>query len=122
MLSGRTIQTQVAKVTKICARFPEVEVRSRDHYAFLVRGKKFAYYLIDHHGDGRVSLECKAERGVNQGLVGQDANRFFLPPYMAHHGWIGIYMDVGPIDWDEVELFLTDAYRIAAPRTLSRSI
>lgn len=122
MLTGRTIQSQVAKVRKICERFPEVEVRSRDHHGFLVRGKRFASYLIDHGGDGRVSLICKAERGVNQALAGQDRSRFFLPAYMAHHGWIGIYLDVGPIDWDEIELLLTDAYRLAAPKVLARSI
>ena len=52
MLRESTIRSQVARVRKICDRFPEVEVRSGQHHTFLVRGKKFAYYLDNHHGDG----------------------------------------------------------------------
>jgi len=122
MLAERTIRSQVARVRKICDRFPEVEVRSGQHHTFLVRGKKFAYYLIDHRGDDRVSLQCKAEKGVNTAVVAGDSERFFLPPYMAHHGWIGMYLDAGPVDWDEVEAFLTDAYRMAAPKTLAGAV
>ena len=107
---------------KICERFPEVEVRTGQHHTFLVRTKKFAYYLIDHHGDDRVSLQCKADKGLNEILVAGDDELFFLPPYMAHHGWIGIYLDVGRADWDQIEMFLTDAYRLAAPKTLTRNL
>ena len=122
MLAEAVIQRQVARVRRICERFPEVEVRSGEHHVFLVRNKKFAYYLIDHHGDGRVALECKAEKGVNQTLVSTDPERFFLPPYLAHHGWMAMYLDSGPVDWDQVELFLADAYRLAAPKTLAGSV
>ena len=122
MLADRTIRSQVERLRKLCARFPEVEVRDGQHHAFMVRGKKFAYHLVDHHGDGRVTLECKAERGVNELLVAGDPERFFLPPYMAHHGWLGMYLDVGPVPWAEVEAYLTDAYRLAAPKSLARTI
>ena len=53
------------------------------------------------------------------GLAAGEPATFFLPPYMAHHGWIGIYLDVGSVDWDRVELFLSDAYRLAAPKTFN---
>lgn len=122
MLPRRVIEQQVARVRKICDGLPEVEIRSRDHHTLLVRGRKFAYYLIDHHGDGRVSLTCKADKGVNQILAAGEPATFFLPPYMAHHGWIGVYLDVGSVDWDRVELFLTDAYRLSAPKTLGRLV
>jgi len=26
-------------------------------------------------------------------LVAEDPSKFFLPPYMAHHGYVGIYLD-----------------------------
>jgi len=122
VLPQRTVRSQLALVRKICDLFPEVEVREGQHHAFLVRGKKFAYYLVDHHGDDRVSLECKAEKGVNEALVARDGSRFFLPPYMAHHGWIGLYLDVGRVDWGEVEALLTDAYRLAAPKKLASAV
>jgi hypothetical protein len=29
------------------------------HLSLQVRGKRFGYFLDDHHGDGRVALNCK---------------------------------------------------------------
>ncbi|MEN3274183.1 MAG: hypothetical protein V7636_2944 [Actinomycetota bacterium] len=97
-------------------------MRTQQHSTFVVREKKFAYYLVDHHGDGRVSFECKAERGINASLVDADSERFFLPKYMAHHGWLGLFLDIGEVDWDEVETFLTDAYCLTAPKALVRAL
>ena len=122
MLSQKQIERQLSRVGAICDRLPEVEVRSGQHHTYLVRNKKFAYYLIDHHGDGRVSMQCKAERGLNATLVEASPNRFFLPPYMAHHGWIGIYVDDGKVDWEELEDLLINAYRLAAPKRLTASL
>lgn len=122
MLSEKQIDRHLSKLRAICARLPEAEIRSGQHHTFAVRNKKFAYYLIDHHGDGRVSLQCKAERGLNATLADTDPGWFFLPPYMAHHGWIGVYLDIGSIDWDELEEFLIDAYRLAAPKRLSAQL
>jgi len=119
LLTEAQIRRQVSRMRKICERFPEVETRSGQHHTFLVRNKKFAYYLIDHHSDGRVSVQCKAERGLNSTRVDANPGWFFLPPYMAHHGWIGIYVDVEPVDWDQLEDFLADAYRLVAPKRLA---
>jgi hypothetical protein len=101
---------------------PEVDVVTRNHTTFLVRTKKFAYYLVDHHGDGRVSFECKADRGTNTDLVRTDPDRFFLPKYMAHHGWVGLYLDARAVDWGQVEALLEDAYRLTAPKSLVRQL
>ena len=122
VLRARDRQRQLERLTAMTASFPEAEVRTQQHSTFLVRGKKFAYHLVDHHGDDRVSLECKAERGLNASLVGADPTRFFLPKYMAHHGWLGLYLDVGAVDWNEVEAFLTDAYCLTAPKTLAKQV
>jgi hypothetical protein len=92
----------------------------KQHTAFAVRGKKFAYHLVDHHGDGRIALECKAAPGQNTSLVASDPDRFFLPMYMAHHGWVGLYLDVGRIDWQEVRELVTDAYLLIAPKRLAQ--
>jgi hypothetical protein len=106
------------RLRTICLVLPEVEMQGDQHKAFVVRGKKFAYHLVDHHGDGRVALQCKAGRGENAELVASDPERFFMPPYMAHHGWVGLYLDLGPVDWDEVRELVTDAYRLTAPKRL----
>lgn len=116
------VESQRAEVRRICRGLPEVEIRDGQHWALSVRGKNFAYHLQDHHGDGRLALNCKAARGDNEALVSSDPERFFMPPYMAHHGWVGLYLDLGPVDWSEVRELLTDAYLLAAPKRLAREL
>lgn len=122
VLPTRDIERHIARIMRLCAGLPEVEIRHANHYGFVVRGKRFATYLIDYRGDGRVFIQFKAARGVNAALVASDARRFFLPPYMAHHGWIGLYVDEGPVDWGEVEDLLVDAYKLAAPKALAKDV
>jgi|SRR5436853_5398360 len=111
------------RLERICARLPEVHVtRHNQHTAFEVRKKKFAWHVVDEHGDGRVALICKASRGDNQAMVASDPSRLFLPKYMAHHGWVGLYLDLGTIDWIEVEELVTDAYLLTAPKSLARNV
>lgn len=83
-----------------------------------VHGKKFCYYTVDHHGDGRVAISYKAPRGLLEALVDSDPVRYFRPAYMAQHGWVGLDLDVEPLDWDEIRQSLESAYRMTAPKKL----
>jgi hypothetical protein len=120
--SAAAVAKQVERISAICLALPEAAVTSGtgQHHAYSVRGKKFAYHINDHHGDDRVSFQCKADKGVNAELVAADPARFMLPPYMAQHGWIGVWLDLPgvKIDWDEIEALATDAYRLLAPKRL----
>jgi phosphoribosylglycinamide formyltransferase-1 len=107
----------------LCLALPEVcEAVAGQHSSFVVCGKKFAYFLVDHHGDGRVAMQCKAAPGENVALVESDPVRFHLPAYMARHGWVGLYLDVGAVDWREVEELLSDAYLLNAPKRLAAKL
>ena len=88
------------------------------HLSLEVRGRRFGYYLEDHHGDGRVALNCKAEPGGNQTLVDFGPERFHIPAYVGPRGWIGLWIDLPSIDWDEVETIVVDTYRLTAPKRL----
>jgi hypothetical protein len=88
------------------------------HLSLEVRGKRFGYYLDDHHGDGRIAINCKAEPGGNQTLVDFAPERFHLPSYLGARGWVGLWLDLPSINWEEVESILTDAYRLTAPKRL----
>jgi len=44
--------------------------------------------------------------------------RFFRPPYVGHRGWLGVYLDVENVDWDELGAILEGAYRQVASRRL----
>ena len=64
-----------------------------------------------------MSMWCKAPRGAQAVLVGSDPDRFFVPPYVGHHGWIGLWLDV-ELDWDEVAELVVGSYRLIAPKRL----
>ena len=108
----------IERVEEICATLPECLVQGTQHHKITVRGKTLGWHTVDHHGDGRVALTLKAARGENTELVASDPIKFFMPPYMAHHGYVGVYLDVGDVDWDEIRELITDAYRLAAPKKL----
>ena len=107
------------RVTEICSALPDVNVRDGQHIAFDIRGKRFAYYLDDHHGDGRLSICCKAAPGVQELLVDAEPGRYFRPSYLGPRGWLGLYLDQGDVDYEEVESLLTEAYRLIAPKRLA---
>lgn len=108
------------RIAAICAGLPECEVDGEQHHKLTVRTKTIGWHTVDHHGDGRVALQVRAPKGENEALVASDPERFFLPPYVAHHGYVGYYLDTDDVDWDEVAELITDAWRLVAPKTLVR--
>lgn len=103
---------------RICLALPEATERlSHGEPAWFVRGKKTFASYADHHHDDRVAFWCAAPDGAQEMLVGTYPDRFFVPPYVGHRGWLGVYLDV-PVDWDEVGEIVADAYRVVAPKRL----
>jgi predicted DNA-binding protein (MmcQ/YjbR family) len=104
------------RLRAICLALPEAfEKQAWGDPTFRVREKIFA---MEKRGDGRVSLWCKAPEGSQSVLVGADPDRFFVPPYVGHKGWIGMRLDDGP-DWDEVAFLIKRSYRLIAPKRLA---
>ena len=121
MGTHRTSPTETRRrVTRICESLPEVEVEDEGrHVGFRVRKKRFAWYLEDHHGDGRVSLHCKVETGANDVLATSTPDRYFIPAYLGPRGWIGFWLDVPTLDWREAAELIVDSYRLVAPKRLA---
>jgi predicted DNA-binding protein (MmcQ/YjbR family) len=112
----------LSELTRICLALPEAERRVRgDHADFRVRGKVFAYYLNNHHGDGIVSVCCKASLGENVDRASRDPQRFYLPAYIGARGWFGLRLDRQKIDWLEVKNIVELSYGYAAPKTLAKA-
>jgi hypothetical protein len=105
---------------EICARLPGTSERtSHGELAWFVGdGRKARQFAStwDHHHDDRNAVVMAAPVGAQQQLVAADPDRYFRPPYVGSRGWIGIYLDVAPVDWDLVELHLADAHAEIAPR------
>jgi hypothetical protein len=54
-------------------------------------------------------------------LVGADPDRFFVPRYVGHKGWVGVRLDPEP-DWAEIAALVRRSYRLIAPKRLSARI
>jgi phosphoribosylglycinamide formyltransferase-1 len=85
----------------------------------IVKGKKFAYVSMDHHGDGKTSLLVKISGPDEQAqLIENDPDRYYRPAYFGD-GWIGIRLDLGNNDWDGIADWLRRSWRSVAPRKLT---
>jgi hypothetical protein len=106
-------------IRDLCLSLPETSERlSHGAPTFFVRGKRaFVMVLTDDHGDGRFAIWCAAPDGAQRMLVELDPQRFFVPPYVGHRGWLGMRLDRG-LDWDELAGVLEDAYADVAPARL----
>ena len=106
------------RVRAICLALPEAtEKVAWGEPTFRVKDKIFAQYEDNHHGSGRIELWCKAPDGLQAVLVAAEPERFFVPKYVGHKGWIGIRME-GAVVWAHVAELLRDSYRMTAPKRL----
>ena len=114
-------RAELREVRAICMALPEVSERLSHGSPTWFAGKKtMVMYLDDHHGDGRLALWVAAPPGVQGAMVEQEPERFFVPPYVGHRGWLGMRLDRSP-DWDEVGDVVEEAYRqVAIKRLLSQ--
>lgn len=123
MKAGGKEHPTLARVTRICLALPETtrEMMNR-HAKFLVRKKIFTYFLNDHHGDGIVGINCKVLPGDNSALIASDPKRFYMPAYIGSRGWVGLRLDTGDVDWEEVGEIVAHSYRLVAPKSLLRPL
>ena len=109
----------LVRIREICLALPETSERlSHGAPTFFVRGKRaFVMVLSNHHGDGRFAIWCAAPDGMQRLLVESETERFFVPPYVGHRGWLGVRLD-RRLDWDELAGIVEDAYGEVAPPKL----
>lgn len=106
------------RLRAICLSLPETSERlSHGEPTWFIRGKKAFVMFADHHHDDRLAFWCAAPAGAQDVLVAAEPERFFVPPYVGHRGWLGVRLDV-PTNWDQIRDLVTDAYRTVAPRSL----
>jgi predicted DNA-binding protein (MmcQ/YjbR family) len=109
-------------VREICLWFPEAEeVLAHGSPDFRVKGKTFATYVINHHGDGRIALWLNAPQGAQGHYTKEEPKHFFVPPYVGPRGWLGVNLDKG-ISWKTVARLVREAYEKVAPASLTKSL
>lgn len=107
----------LARVREICLGLPATSERpSHGSPAFFVDDRHtFVMFLDDHHGDGRLALWCAAPAGAQALLVASAPERYFVPPYVGHRGWIGVRLD-RDASWEEIAGVIEDAWLDRAPK------
>ena len=110
-------------VIQIVEAFPEGMARpvADVHLRLEVRDKKFGWYMENHHGDGRLAINCKALPGVSNAMVEVDSSVYHIPKYVGKKGWVGIWVDEPNVNWDQVRDLLADAYEMTAPKALLKN-
>jgi len=108
-------RTTLGRVRSVCLALPGAAERaSHGTPSFFVGKKLFAQYWNDHHSDDREALWCAAPIGMQRMRVRADPERFFVPPYVGHRGWLGVRLDRRP-RWADIEGVIEEAYACVAP-------
>jgi hypothetical protein len=118
-MDPRRREQVLGRIRKLCLALPETSERlSHGAPTFFIREKRaFLMVLRNHHGDGRFAIWCAAPEGLQAVLVEADPEKFFVPPYVGHRGWLGVRLDRG-LDWDELAGIAEDAFAEVAPPKL----
>lgn len=107
------------QLRRVCLALPEAtEGQGVGDPSFRVRDKIFA---MQHTQQGRPSLWCKAPSGFQSMVVEAEPERFFVPPYVGQHGWIGLWLDI-EMDWEHVAELVEKSYRMTAPKRLIQQL
>lgn len=109
------------RLRALCFALPAVEEKlSHGAPSYFVRGKQFASFADDHHGDGRTAAWCKADPERQRALVADAPERYFVPPYVGVRGWVGVTLGDGT-DWEELALILEQGWSSVAPRSARKA-
>ncbi len=116
MAAKALVAKQLKRVRELTSALPDVtEQISHGHPTFWVKKKVFAYFLDNHHNDGRLALWCIASPGAQQMLVDSNPDHYFVPPYVGKSGWVGVRLDQDNA-WPQISAVLESAYETRAAK------
>lgn len=116
-------ETPLARVRRVCLALPGATEKiawGAPTFRAGPKGKLFAMFADDHHGDGRIALWCHAPKGKQEVLVGAEPARFFRPPYVGPSGWIGLVL--ARLDDAELAEHVREAYLQVASKALVQEL
>ncbi len=121
-MTGNPIRPdRIERLRTLCLALPEaVEKETWGDPTWRVGDRIFAMQK-GNTKDARPSVWMKAAEGVQGILVESDPERYFVPPYVGHQGWIGVYLDTPRLDWSAVRGLVADSHRLVAARRPART-
>jgi predicted DNA-binding protein (MmcQ/YjbR family) len=110
-------------VRDLCLAFPETEeFESHGSPNFRARkGRVFAVFALNHHGDGRVALWLHTPATEQSRLIESAPKHLFKPQYVGPSGWIGVELNRG-FSWKRVIELVRMAYVNSSPAKLVASV
>lgn len=119
MTGADEVDDRLARLRRLCLALPEASERMSHHEpTWFVGGRKTFAVYADRHHDDRLAFWCAAGPGVQEALLAARPEHYFYPPYVGYRGWLGVRLDVTPLDWTEIGELVIDAYRMVAPKRL----
>jgi hypothetical protein len=110
------VTTTLDRIRTICMAEPRAaeKVSHGMPVFFIEKGRTFAWFSDDHHGNGIVAVLVKTSGPDEQAfLVEMDPDVFYRPAYLAPSGWIGMRLDEGT-DWDRIAARIAQSWDHAA--------
>ena len=105
---------------ELCLAFPEAEEfeshGSPNYRPGARKGKVFAVWALNHHGDGHVGLWLNTP-ALEQSRLLASSRHLFKPPYVGPSGWIGVELNKG-MSWKRVCELVHMAYVNSSPAKL----
>ncbi len=80
---------------------------------FIETAPMFASFVDHHHGVDWNAVWVACPEGARQTLLDDDADTYFVPPYVGTRGWVGVRLDEST-DWDVVADLIDDAWNAVA--------
>jgi len=118
MASGRA-RTIEAAARELCLAFPQAEeFESHGSPNYRARkGKVFAVWALNHHGDGHVALWLNTP-ALEQSRLLASSRHLYKPPYVGPGGWIGVELNKG-FSWKRVCELVHMAFLNSSPAKLA---
>jgi predicted DNA-binding protein (MmcQ/YjbR family) len=107
-------------VRELCLAFPDVEeFESHGSPNFRARkGRVFAVWALNHHGDGHVALWLNTPAAEQSRLIASAPKHLYKPQYVGPSGWIGVELNRG-FSWKRVIELAHMAYLNSSPAKLA---
>jgi hypothetical protein len=122
IVSTPRLEAAMERIRPVALALPGV-VEKRSHGSptfFTAEGRKGRTFTSVHDErewfEGRLCLWAAGPKELQEALVADGPERFFVPPYVGPRGWIGLRLDTPEVDWDEVAGIVEDAYAFIADR------
>ena len=118
-MASRKSRTIRAATRELCLAFPEAEeFESHGSPNYRARkGKVFAVWALNHHGDGHVGLWLNTP-ALEQSRLLASSKDLYKPPYVGPGGWIAVELNKG-VSWKRVCELVHMAYVNSSPAKLA---